>query len=281
MPNLWATEIIGLWTKNNLDRASGILPLPPLNFQVASCGGNAAEGKDLQYCNISYLSLNVQAEGRKTIGINNRNDTVIATSSGGGTVATPTSIQENQADTVHDLSPLMPVTANHFVLQGDLTNLSMLPDQCYDVFASCATLPADKINPPTAPIDTPIAPIDAPIAPIDAPITPIASPIAPIASPIAPIASPTDPVDPAPPDLLPPNPEISVDDPGPVSDLLPIFTPLPIASSVPEPPTGVMIMIGFGIMVLVCRGSALHAIKQGVVGIVFKIAKKSFHHYTA
>ena len=93
----------------------------------------------------------------------------------------------------------------------------------------------------------------------------------------APTEYPTAPIDsPTPPDLPPPTPVISVGDPGPVSEPLPISTPPLVASPVPETSTWIMMMIGFGIMVVACRKRDFHLIKQAFVGTFYKLIKKSF-----
>ncbi len=206
---------------------SDAIRFSPLQFQVASCGGNAAEFRDLEYCGNTYGTTNQSADDSKETGQDNSSATVTAannssdTAIGSSNPSTPslsTPSREIQPDTVYDLSPLMPANVNNFAVQVDPTVVSTLPDQCDDTSASCTTT---QINPPAAPVDDPTAP----------------------------------------PGLQPPDPVISIGDPGPVSDPLPIFTPPPVASSIPETSTEVMTMIGFGIMVLASRGKRLNSIK--------------------
>ena len=243
----WVRGIPDFWAEKNPDRSSNHPLLSPVQFQVASCGGNSAEGRDLDYCSVDHTLTSKLTDGTKSAGTNTDNGTIIASNSSNNTVSlniTSTSIQENQSDANRDLSPLMLARVNDFIPQGDLTDLSALSPLCNDVSASCA-LAADNINPPMAPIDPSTTPIDSPTQT----------------------------------DLLPPNQVIVVDDPGTVLDQL--SNPPLAASTIPETSTWIMTMIGFGFMLFACRGKALPPIKQVLAGTLFKITKKSFRYYTA
>jgi hypothetical protein len=259
-PDWWPKEILGLWTDESADKASGALLLSPPQFQVASCGGDSAVRQDLDRCSISQNGTNQFAgDGIKSTtqndNDNSANNSVIASSTSNNPVVSSNSTsapQEDQPDILHDLSLLMPSNVPSNVPQDDRSDVSGAPDNCDDISAACAIV---QIDSPTAPFDSPIGPGEFPIA----------------------SGAPTG--SPAP--LTPPGPVISIGDPAPVSDPPPIFIPPPAAASVPETSTWVMTMIGFAIMVLISRGKTMNSIMHGVVGAFFKIAKKSFRRYTA
>ena len=119
--------------------------------------------------------------------------------------------------TQSDISPFTLATANKFLLHGALSFLG----QCGGVSVSCATI---QIGAPET-------------------ITP-----PPPGSPTLPIDDLTPPTDPSPFEVAPP----VVYDPGSGSGLPPVFTPQPL-KPIPEAPTWVMMITGFGIMVFVCR----------------------------
>lgn len=243
--------ILGLWADKSTDRDSDAILSPPVQFQVASCGGSSAEHPDLDHCGNTDRTTNELTDDPKKTSHDEGDDaTIVPDNSSANESNNPsTPSQETQPNTVLDLSPLTSARTNDFGLQGDPNDLSTLTDQ----FA------ADEINPPAVPIDT---------------TTPqIPSPAAPIVDPIAAID------DPWPPDLLPPDPVLSIGDPGPVLDPLPIFTS-PASSPIPETSTEVMFMIGFGIVALTSRRKALNPMKHGLVEAFYKITKRPFHHYT-
>ena len=83
----------------------------------------------------------------------------------------------------------------------------------------------------------------------------------------APTDSPT-PLADSPTPLTPLTPVISFGDPGPVPEPpIPSIPPL-AASPVPETSTWIMMIIGFGIMIVACRRRAPNPIKRGTVGPV-------------
>jgi hypothetical protein len=255
--DLWARAILGLWT--NADISSDSILLPSLQFQVASCGGSFAEHSDLGYCNIynngtvSRAGNSKEGSGRDNINgaITASNDSTASTISS-NTTSTP--IQETQPDTVNEPSPLMTSSVNDFELPGDLTDANTIPDIWAWHVHHWYDFAADNLNSPTAPIGSPIAPIDSPTAPVDSPTAPVDSP--------------------APPDFPPPGTSISIGDPEPVTEPLPISTPPLGASPVPETSTWIMTLIGFGIIALASRVRPVHPIHHGVVGTFHKLIKK-------
>ena len=48
----WTRTASALWIGNSMFAFGGLLPAPPLQFQVASCGGSHAERSDLDYCSM-------------------------------------------------------------------------------------------------------------------------------------------------------------------------------------------------------------------------------------
>jgi hypothetical protein len=241
-PDLWTKEFTGLWTDTTADRTYPVL-LSLSQFQVASCGGGSSERKDMEHCNFSSISTSGYAAHSNVTGSSN-NDAVITSNNNSDPVilstATSTSTLENEPGAVPYQWPLVPPGINSFVWPGDLTYSSAPPDTCDGISVTCAAI---QISPATPPIDSPTPLIDSSTSP-------------------------------DPPDLV-----IPITDPEPVSNPLPTYIPPLAATSVPETSTWIMIMIGFFIMVVAC-GRSPNPIKQRVLGILFKIAKKSFKCYT-
>lgn len=108
-------------------KPSDAIVFSPLQFQVASCGGNAAELRDLEYCGNTYGMTNQSADDLKETGQDNSSTTTTAannssdTAIGSGNPSTPSPSREIQPDTVYDLSPLMPANVNNFAVQVDPT----------------------------------------------------------------------------------------------------------------------------------------------------------------
>lgn len=254
---LWTKAVPSLWPDDNADRPSDVLRLSPLQFQAASCGGDAAEHSNLEVCHIGGNSV-IQVDTNSTEPERSNSNSTVAVQDSSSNIVSSSIVSTFNQESQSDISPITPAIANTLVQRENLIVLSALSGQCDDVSASCATI---QINLSTAPIDSPIAPTDLPTEPIDYPAVPIDSP--------------------APPDPPPAYPVISVGDPGPILDPLSISTPPLVATPVPETSTWIMTMIGFGIMVLVGRRRAFHPIKQAVVTMLFRITKKSFRHYIA
>ena len=246
---LWTRDIAGYFLDDDNNVSLKIFLSSALQLQVASCG-NFAEYRNLDYCDSNHIHTS-QDNDNLSEKIQANSSDMVVTSNGNVDVAlssntTSTSAQGSGPNAIQDLSPLLPVGVSNFTQQGDLTALSTLLDEWWRF--------ADNMNWPTAPTDAPTGPIEYPTAPID-PSTP--------------------------PDPPPPDPIISVGDPGSVLDPLPIPTPPLAATTVPETSTWVMIMIGFGFIVVAHRGGFFHSIKQAAVATLSRITKRYIGHYTA
>jgi hypothetical protein len=245
-PILWTRTAIALWSGSNVYGPAGLLPLPPVELQVASCGGNHAEHKDLDYCSVREDIIGKIAEQEDLSNVNSDNNTLDSASNKAFSpgVTTSSSNPSNQSTSPSST----PTPISNPLSHGDLTAL----DQCDGAAGVCAVV--------TTPIDMPIIPIDMPIIGSQAPpIDDLTLPIDVLAPPIDVLAPPTPPIDVlAPPINLPPPatlPPIQVafpDNPGPGSDPPPFFTPSPL-KPIPEASTWVMTIIGFGIMIFVFR----------------------------
>jgi hypothetical protein len=213
-----------------------------LPFQTASC--HTTFGRtDSAFCNSD--SMNKYDSGAEKTETNDDNDTLILSNT------SSVSIEGTTPAGINDLPPLVPAGFNDYALQDNLTD-AITTDQCNDAFVWCATVltvGTDQINLAIAPLAiTPLA------------IMPLA--IAPIGSPITPIVPST---------VLSDSPPVIFGNPGP-SLLAP--PPPPVASSIPETPTGVMIMIGLSIMVVPRVRKALHFIrKKRAVAILLQSKK--------
>jgi len=261
----WTKESVGFWTGMSADIASDELLSSAQQLQVASCGGNV-EHRDLDYCSVDKVDAKKYPGNSGETQSGDSSDGVAASKTSSETAtssnASSTSMQQNEPNTVQDLSPLIPASVNDFIPEGELTDIGAPAGQCDDV-SSCSIIGAWRlhywgnfaglINWPGASIDSPTVPTDSPIAPVDSSSTP--------------------------PDLPPSNPVVPVDDPVPVSDPLPIFTPPPPASSVPETSTWIMFMLGFGFLAFAHKRSAFSSVKRAVVRTCVKIIKQLFHHY--
>ena len=208
----WSRATLGLWNDNHTDGVPGALITPP-QFQVASCGGSAAEGSSLVYCNSSDIKNN----GNSAMKVDDKSDS--ATQSTSSNVALSSGTSSSSPVTPSNIAPFVPT---RLLMSGDLTLLG----QCDGVSMVCAPI---HINPPATVIDS-----SAPESPV-----PLIDSSAP-ESPTPPIGDLTPPIDPSPPEVVPPN-QIFVDDPG--------LGQRPI----PEAPTWVMTTIGFSIVALFFR----------------------------
>jgi hypothetical protein len=251
-------ESIKLWTEENLslwnDTDIYVVPLvTPLHFQVANCGGNSAEHSNLDYCNDGVTNLD-QNDNKSTVYEHNISN--ITTQ-----IANSSAVQSNEPspsnlDSGFNIAPgPKPTNVDSLPSQGDLTFVG----PCDDVSAPCATIQMDQ---PATLIDSPTPDFSMPD------------------SPAPPIGDPTPPIDLTPPEVRPPNPIVSIDDPGLGSDLPPIFTPPPVAS-VPEASTWVMTIIGFGIVVFACGKRDGRRIMQVAVIHVPRWITKTVHRYSA
>jgi hypothetical protein len=261
------------WT-DKFDNGAADAPLSsPIQFPVASCDA-AAEGKDLVFCKVTSDVVN-NTNKKTTAHEGDKNDTgaISPTDSNDNSTSSNTTYTSTQG-AVQEISALAAASVNESVLEAAPTEFELGRAPTEFVLGGAPTdfvlggsptdfvlggSPTDGINLSNQCDDLPT--LCASISPIG--IDEINS----INSPALPIGSA------APPVFLPPNPVVSVGDPGLGT------TPPPIASSVPEIPTGIMIAIGFSILIVVCKG--VNSIKQAVIGAFSKINKKSFGHYTA
>jgi hypothetical protein len=266
------TGDLGGWTDMSANTAVDVLLTVPPRFQVASCGGSSPEHSNLEQCNVRQNpTARHGGEANATGGASVASSTTAAE---GESVVPSTFTQEIHTYTVHDLSPFAPSGVNKFVLQGDLTYLSIPPNPCDGIFVTCRTIP---INLDTPPIDSPTPLIDSPTPLIDSPTPLIGSSTPPVDSPTPPIGSQVPLVDsPAPSDF--PDPVIPISDPAPVY-AVPIYT-APVTPSVPETSTWIMLMIGVGIIGIAGGRRSRNASKQSVVGTVYKDNRKSLRNHT-
>jgi len=161
--DFWTAVVPNLLIDNNTDMTSDVSQFLPLSLQVASCGGNAVEHGDLDYCNSSSAELfdnSGRVNNNGTVSVQNTSSNV--TSSGTFSAYN----LENQSNTapITPLAPITPPIVNNLVPQGNVIDLSALSEPCDDISASCGTI---AINPPTTPTDPPTTPIDYPTTPPD------------------------------------------------------------------------------------------------------------------
>jgi hypothetical protein len=231
---LWMEAIFGSWTTNNADKYSETLPLLSSQLQVASCGGNASERIDLDYCNNNSKMASQDSDNSKNLGQYNNGHTseYFDTSS---SISAPNLEGED-----HLL--LMPAGANNFTLQDDLAVLTTLSGGCSDISATCTT-----IQNATAP------PINA-LAPLIYRPNPLVYFYAPDHLPLGYVPGPVSyrPIN------VPPE----------------VYVPPHAASPVPETSTWIMTMIGFALMVVACRRKSVNPIKQGSMRTFQQLTKK-------
>jgi len=253
-----AQEGTDLWTRARLSFAlednnssnyhsiPDVLPIAipdnlPIAMQVASCGGSSAEHIDLDYCDI--VSNSTKQPGTNP---SSSNTAAIVTtqdiSSSISSSTTSTSGQETQVLAI-------PPTILNNVTSGDVVDLSDLGDPCVDTSSSCAITPTALIDSLTGPTDPLSAPSDPLAVPLDPPIAPTYPPV--------PAVSPTS--------IIPPTPVIPVGDLGAIPGPLITSTPPLVASPVPETSTWIMMIIGFGLAIVVCRRRTTSNVKRGTV----------------
>jgi hypothetical protein len=136
---LWTRAISGLWTDNNADNYSDTLPSLSLQFQVASCGGNAAERSDLEYCYNDGNAVGQDSGSFKKVEQGNDSHSATSINNNGA-------YQFGSSSTIFTLNlaaqdPFlhMPAGDNNFTLQEDLAVLTDLSG-CNDI-ATCTTTP--------------------------------------------------------------------------------------------------------------------------------------------
>ncbi len=215
--NLWSTNILGLW--NDTDQIPNLLATLPL-LQVASCGGNSPERRDLDRCDYrlskTHISenpkVNNQANGGDAgISKDTNNDTASGLSNG----STPSAATfDGTLNTVYNLSP----HANAALFSSPNWQYGALSAWIHDLTA--------LIDGTAQPIDDSTATVDASTMPVDGQTTPN--------------------------DL---GGSISGDEGLSGSVGSPIYgsdsPPLPPSKPIPEASTWVMTITGFGIMVFV------------------------------
>ena len=75
-PILWTGTAIALWGGANVFTSAGLLPLPPPQFQVASCGGSHVEQRDLDHCSIREVLIRKVSEQEALSGVDSDDDTL-------------------------------------------------------------------------------------------------------------------------------------------------------------------------------------------------------------
>jgi hypothetical protein len=240
---LWAGTAIALWNPSSIYEYAALLPPPPLQFQVASCGGNKAEHKDLDFCSIRGDDIFLQkaeleelseSEDNKLNNLNN-NDLVSSTNIG-------SSSGNNQPYPSLSSPTPTPTPTRNPLSQGNLIVL----DQCDGPSVVCAIVDIDA---PVTPVD--LSPIDASAPPIDA---------------LALVPA----IDPPPP-VVPPTQIAFFDNPEP-PNLPPVFTPSPL-KPIPEASTWVMTIIGFAAMVMLYDMRGRNRIKQAIVITLMRLVQ--------
>jgi hypothetical protein len=222
----WIRTAFALWIGNSMYTSGGSLPVPPPQFQVASCGDGHAERRDLDYCSIRDDVLRNEIEQQSLSDANDGNTTSAANDNLNSPKDVSSSSNANDQSTP-SLSTPTPV-ANPPPQAGFITL-----DPCGGASGVCAIV---DLGLAVTPIDLPI--VDSPPPPIDD-----------LAPTIEVLASPTNlplPVAPSPTAVT------VLDNPEPGPDLPPLFTPQPL-KPIPEASTWVMTIIGFSLMAFAFR----------------------------
>jgi hypothetical protein len=278
-PTLWTRTAVALWYANSIYESAALLPLTSLKFQSASCGGNQAEHKDLDYCSLrseemllqeyysEYMLLQeyslARSSGIDNDTLDNASNVVTSATNSGSSSSNNQSVSSANSQPATFL-PTSTATGNT-LSQGDLIVL----EQCGGASGVCAI----------ASIDLPVTPVDSPATDVLATATDVPSPATDV------LAQPTDVPSPAtdvlaqptvvlappinlPLPVAPPPTQITLlDNPEPGSDLAPVFTPSPLRP-IPEASTWIMTVIGFGAMVITYGRRDRHRIKQIVATTV-------------
>ena len=267
-PTPWTGTAFTLWNANSIYESAGLLPFHPLQFQVASCGGSQAEHKDLDYCSVRGEDIFLQKAVLASLsGVDDGTSDNVGDASA-SSVNSGSSSNNNQSTSATGnqyvtSSPTLDATENT-LSQGALVSL----EQCGGASGVCAIVDIDL---PGTPVDLPATDVLAPATDVLAPATDVLPPATDVlAPPIVVLAPPIN----LPLPVAPPPAQITLlDDPGPESDLAPVFTPSPL-KPIPEASTWVMTIIGFGSMVILYGMDNLRRIKQVVVIGVRRLAKK-------
>ena len=217
--DFWSSATFGSWGSNNTNDA---LHLLPLQFQVASCGGSAAEHSNLDYCNdVTLIAAHLDDTPQKLHQDNSNSAAQSANIDGLSSTAAPAS----NPSPPPNIAAVTPAPAAQYLLPGTLSLLG----PCGDVSASCTIVLTDV---PEMSVDTPL-PISLPSPPEELipPIDPLYSEAPPLVPLVVPLVYPSD--------------------TGPGLNTPPIFTSEPL-DPIPEVSTWVMIIIGFSFMFFVC-----------------------------
>jgi hypothetical protein len=240
-PSSWIRTSFALWIGNNTYTSGGLLPVPLLQFQVASCGGSHAERRDLDYCSIRDGVLRQEIEQQS---LSDANDGNTKLEDANNNVISPNDVSSSSnANDQATPSLSTPTSVANPPPNGGLIAL----DPCGGASGVCAIV---DVGLPVAPIDLPI--VDSPPPPIDdlAPtIDVLAPPIDVLTPPIGVLAPPTNlplPVAPH------PIPVTVLENPEPGAGLPPPFTPPPV-TPIPEASTWVMMITGFSIIAFTFR----------------------------
>jgi hypothetical protein len=254
---LWARTAGALWNPSIMYEYAASLPPPPLQFQVASCGGNKAEHKDLDICSIRGDDIFLQKaeleelsenEDNKLDNVNN-NNLVSSTNIG-------SSSANNQPYPSSPTPTPTPTPTGNPLSQGNLIVL----DQCDRPSVLCAIV---DIDPPVTPVDLPPIDVSAPLIDVSAPPIDVSAPPT-DALALAPAIDP-------PPPVVPPTQIAFFDNPEP-SNLPPVFTPSPL-KPIPEASTWVMTIIGFAAMIMLYDMRGRSRIKQAVAITVIRLVQ--------
>jgi hypothetical protein len=225
--NSWIRTASALWIGNSMSAFGGWLPVPPLQFQVASCGGGHAEQRDLDYCSMRDDILRQEIEQQNLSGASDGKTTQENVNEN---ISSPNDASSSSnANDQSTPSLTTPTPVANPPPHGGLIAL----DPCGGASVVCAIFLR------VTPIDLPI--VDSPPPLIDDPV-PAIDVLAPTIDVLAPSI-----------DVLAPPPQVTVlDNPESESDLPPLFTPQPL-KPIPEAPTWVMTITGFSILAFVFR----------------------------
>jgi hypothetical protein len=230
-PTSWIRTAFALWIGNSMYTSGDLFPVPPLQFQVASCGGSHAERRNLDHCSMGDDVLSQEIEQQDLSGANEGN------TAANDNVSSPKDVSSSSSANGQSTPSLSaPTPVANPPPQGAL----IAPDLCGAALGVCAIV---DLGLPETPIDLPI--VDS----LPPPIDDLALTIDVLAPPIDVLAPPTNLLLPLPPR---PTPVIVLNNPEPESGLPPIFTPEPL-KPIPEASTWVMTIIGFSLMTFAFR----------------------------
>ena len=221
----------GLWLGNSVYESGGLITVPPLQFQVASCGGASAERKGLDYCALGSDTLREALEQQI---LSDKNEKLKSDDANNKDVTSPEngSSSSNATGQAPPPSPALTPVANGpshsdlttFVVDLGITETSVVKN------------PPQSTDGPTQKIEVLAPPVDV----LEPPVDVLAPPVDVLAPPVDVLAPPVDVLAP------PPEPIVQIEDPQPD----PVFSPPPSLRSIPEASTWVMTITGFSLMAL-------------------------------